>query len=86
MKYSFIFNEGILVCVAGGGALLVGGWLVKRLNLKVPGMLKFIIVANIINGLSLCSGFLRCPEIPLAGVYQQYADERLDIPFVLSKL
>ena len=66
--------------------MLVGGWLVKRLNLKVPGMLKFIIVANIINGLSLCSGFLRCPEIPLAGVYQQYADERLDIPFVLSKL
>ncbi len=72
---------GILVCVAGGGSLLLGGWLVKRLDLKVPGMLKFIIVANVINGLSLLSAFLRCPEIPLAGVYQHYANGRFDILF-----
>ena len=63
------------MCVAGG-ALLFGGWLVKKFDLRVPGMLKFMFVANVFNGLLLFSCFLRCPEIPLAGVYQHYSNDR----------
>ncbi|XP_030843164.1 solute carrier organic anion transporter family member 4A1-like, partial [Strongylocentrotus purpuratus] len=78
-------NSG-MVCIAGCGALFVGGWLIKRLRLKVLGMLKFVMGTLTANALLTLTLFLTCPEIPLAGVYQHYANDsavsvvRLDDP------
>ncbi|XP_038068558.1 solute carrier organic anion transporter family member 4A1-like [Patiria miniata] len=77
---------GGLICTAGCGALFVGGWLIKRLRLKVLGMLKFVMGTLTANALLTLTLFLTCPEIPLAGVYQHYANDsavsvvRLDDP------
>ncbi|XP_022082202.1 solute carrier organic anion transporter family member 4A1-like isoform X2 [Acanthaster planci] len=66
---------GAQVCTAGCGSLFLGGWLLKRFRLKVRGMLRFIMIVITANALSLLTVFLTCPEIPLAGVYQHYAND-----------
>ncbi|XP_070533590.1 solute carrier organic anion transporter family member 4C1-like [Ptychodera flava] len=56
---------------AAGGTLL-GGWVLKRFNLKVKGMLKFSIGTGVITLCLTPMFMLRCPENQVAGVVTPY--------------
>ncbi|XP_072036680.1 solute carrier organic anion transporter family member 4C1-like [Amphiura filiformis] len=63
---------GVIATVFGTIALLFGGWLIKKFDLKVRGMLKVCLGSNIACAFLLFTTFLRCPEIPLAGFSVPY--------------
>ncbi|XP_071788228.1 solute carrier organic anion transporter family member 4A1-like isoform X2 [Asterias amurensis] len=63
---------GVIATVAGGGSVLFSGWLIKRFNMKIPGLLKLCIIATAVDGILMLGLLLRCEEIPLAGVFKNY--------------
>ena len=69
-----IFAGGVLLPAAVLG-LLGGGYIAKKLELKIPGLMKM----NIISGcfaIPLAFVFLmKCPTVKLAGIYEPYGNE-----------
>ncbi|XP_070533602.1 solute carrier organic anion transporter family member 4C1-like [Ptychodera flava] len=63
---------GVAVVPGAAGGTFVGGWLIKKFDLTVQGMIKYSIILSV---LALILGpffLLRCPEPPLAGVHRPY--------------
>ena len=57
---------------AGTLGQITGGYIGKRFDLKVPGLLKLSLVSSIIT-LPLTLAFLaRCPDTQMAGVLADY--------------
>ncbi|XP_072175384.1 solute carrier organic anion transporter family member 4A1-like [Diadema setosum] len=74
---SAAITAGLLVTPSSVLGALVGGYMVKRFDLKFRGMMKFILA-------SLCASFLltftfmiSCPNAPFAGVTVEYSNGSL---------
>ena len=59
---------------AGGGGTLIGGWMLKKLQLRCAGILKLCIVFSTLCTLSCLTFVLSCPNIDFAGVSVKYTD------------
>ncbi|XP_071956000.1 solute carrier organic anion transporter family member 4A1-like [Antedon mediterranea] len=63
---------GIAAVPAAGGGTVFGGYLVKRLNLKVPGKLKFCMLNTTATILIAFMLLISCPQELVAGINQSY--------------
>ncbi|OQV21213.1 Solute carrier organic anion transporter family member 4A1 [Hypsibius exemplaris] len=71
-------NAALIVGAAtipmGAGGTFLGGWLVKRLRLECPGILKFCIVCSAISLTAVFVFLIKCPMTSFAGVNTPYRD------------
>ena len=84
MTYQMLYNsivlshncdvifEGLATVPPGAAGMLMGGYIVKRFNLKLHGILNFNIACNFIVFLSTATFLVRCDSIRLAGVINSY--------------
>ncbi|XP_071481951.1 solute carrier organic anion transporter family member 4A1-like [Diadema antillarum] len=70
---------GTCIVPGGAGGVFLGGWLLRRLKLRVSGMLKFCTLMTIVTTLVFPSLFLRCPQNALAGVTAGYQQTTSDV-------
>lgn len=64
-----------IVIFAAAAGVLIGGILIRRLNLQVPGMLKMILVCHVIALLLILSFFIQCPGREFVGITTGYSQE-----------
>lgn len=55
-----------------GGGMLLGGLLVKKLKLKVRGIIRMDLIVAIIALIFGCLFFIQCPKMQMAGVTSEY--------------
>ncbi|KAL4655427.1 solute carrier organic anion transporter family member 4A1 [Arapaima gigas] len=80
---------GYMVVPAGGGGTFLGGYIVKKLNLRCRGIIRFCMLCAFLSLLAIFIFLIHCPNQPMAGVtttYQprplQYQQQYLfDVPF-----
>ncbi|RXG73850.1 Solute carrier organic anion transporter family member 4A1 [Armadillidium vulgare] len=70
---------GFIAVPAGGGGTFLGGWLVKRFQLKCDQILKFCISMSFVCSLSAFFLLFSCPEVDFAGVNVDFAN-RSELP------
>jgi hypothetical protein len=63
------------VIFAAAAGVLIGGVLIRRLSLQVPGMLKMILVCHVIALLLILSFFIQCPGRDFVGINTGYNQE-----------
>ncbi len=63
---------GYMVVPAGGGGTFLGGYIVKRLNLRCRGIIRFCMVCAMISLLAIFIFLIHCPNLPMAGVTAPY--------------
>lgn len=63
---------GYMVVPAGGGGTFLGGYIVKRLNLRCRGIIRFCMVCAMISLLAIFIFLINCPNMPMAGVTAPY--------------
>ncbi|XP_033941473.1 solute carrier organic anion transporter family member 4A1 [Pseudochaenichthys georgianus] len=63
---------GYMVVPAGGGGTFLGGYIVKRMNLRCRGIIRFCIVCAIVSLLAIFIFLIHCPNVPMAGVTAPY--------------
>lgn len=64
--------SGFVVVPAGGGGTFLGGWLIKKLQLRCSGILKFCIVFSFFCVLACLTFVMSCPNTEFAGVSVEY--------------
>ncbi len=70
---------GAIVVPAGAGGTLMGGFSLKKFNLKRAGAIKMYIVCQMII-LPLYFGFLlHCPTPPIAGITAPYSKQEAGV-------
>ena len=67
----FVF-PGYMVVPAGGGGTFLGGYIVKRMNLRCRGIIRFCMVCAIVSLLAIFIFLIHCPNVPMAGVTAPY--------------
>uniref|UniRef100_A0A3Q3BFD5 Solute carrier organic anion transporter family member n=1 Tax=Kryptolebias marmoratus TaxID=37003 RepID=A0A3Q3BFD5_KRYMA len=68
---------GYLVVPAGGGGTFLGGYIVKKLNLRCRGIIRFCMVCALVSLFAIFIFLFHCPNVPMAGVTAPY---RSDFP------
>ncbi|CAB1335918.1 unnamed protein product [Coregonus sp. 'balchen'] len=66
------FSLSYMVVPAGGGGTFLGGYIVKKLNLRCRGIIRFCMVCALISLLAIFIFLIHCPNIPMAGVTSPY--------------
>merc|ERR1711915_734362 len=61
-------NVGAVSVVAGGGGTLLGGLIVKKLGLKVTGLLKMTSLTQLLAILTAIGLLVGCPPVPTIGL------------------
>ena len=61
-----------MVVPAGGGGTFLGGYIVKRMNLRCRGIIRFCMVCAMISLLAIFIFLIHCPNLPMAGVTAPY--------------
>ncbi|XP_038125048.1 solute carrier organic anion transporter family member 4A1 [Cyprinodon tularosa] len=74
---------GFMVVPAGGGGTFLGGYIVKRLNLRCRGIIRFCMMSALVSLLAIFIFLIHCPNVPMAGVTGPYqpglmGERRLD--------
>ncbi|XP_069892897.1 solute carrier organic anion transporter family member 4A1-like [Dipodomys merriami] len=64
---------GYLVVPAGGGGTLLGGFLVNRLKLRGPGIIRFCLLCTLTSLLAFFIFLTHCESVPMAGVTAGYS-------------
>uniref|UniRef100_A0AAY4E2V0 Solute carrier organic anion transporter family member n=1 Tax=Denticeps clupeoides TaxID=299321 RepID=A0AAY4E2V0_9TELE len=59
---------GYMVVPAGGGGTFLGGYIVKKLNLRCRGIIRFCMLCALVSLLTIFIFLIHCPNIPMAGV------------------
>ena len=72
----FRYFSGYIVVPAGIGAFLIGGYLIKRFNLGMKGILRLCIGVSIPCIVTLLIFLVNCTNEPFAGVNINYNDAR----------
>lgn len=82
----FVFSApGYMVVPAGGGGTFLGGYIVKRLNLRCRGIIRFCMICAVISLLAIFIFIIHCPNMPVAGITAPYRsgpqlpDQQLDL-------
>uniref|UniRef100_A0A8B9JRC5 Solute carrier organic anion transporter family, member 4A1 n=1 Tax=Astyanax mexicanus TaxID=7994 RepID=A0A8B9JRC5_ASTMX len=63
---------GYMVVPAGGGGTFLGGYIVKKLNLRCRGIIRFCMLCAMVSLLAIFTFLLHCPNVPMAGVTAPY--------------
>ncbi|XP_059920297.1 solute carrier organic anion transporter family member 4A1 isoform X1 [Gadus macrocephalus] len=63
---------GIMVVPAGGGGTFLGGYIVKRLNLRCRGIIRFCMLCALVSLLAIFIFLIHCPNEPMAGITEPY--------------
>ena len=63
---------GYMVVPAGGGGTFLGGYIVKRMNLRCRGIIRFCMMCAMISLLAIFIFLIHCPNVPMAGVTAPY--------------
>ncbi|KAL0268937.1 UNVERIFIED_CONTAM: hypothetical protein PYX00_010711 [Menopon gallinae] len=63
---------GAITVPAGGGGTFLGGYLVKKLDLKCAGIIKLCIVSTIVSIAFISCFLLSCPNLKFAGLNTPY--------------
>ncbi|XP_051516494.1 solute carrier organic anion transporter family member 4A1-like [Myxocyprinus asiaticus] len=63
---------GYMVVPAGGGGTFLGGYIVKKLNLRCRGIIRFCMLCALVSLLAIFIFLLHCPNVPMAGVTAPY--------------
>ncbi|KAJ3586703.1 hypothetical protein NHX12_013099 [Muraenolepis orangiensis] len=63
---------GFLVVPAGGGGTFLGGYIVKQLNLRCRGIIRFCMLCALVSLLAIFIFLINCPNVPMAGVTEPY--------------
>ncbi|KAH7731938.1 Protein Y70G10A.3 [Aphelenchoides avenae] len=61
-----------LVIIAAAAGVMLGGLVIRQLNLQVPGMLKMIIVCHVTACILITSFIIQCPSREYVGVTINY--------------
>ncbi|XP_072018416.1 solute carrier organic anion transporter family member 4A1-like [Amphiura filiformis] len=70
---------GVILTPAGVIGPITGGYIMKRFDLKVNQILKFVIGCLFLGFLCTFGFLLSCPNVPFAGVSVAYQNSTLDI-------
>ncbi|XP_066558357.1 solute carrier organic anion transporter family member 4A1 isoform X1 [Amia ocellicauda] len=63
---------GYMVVPAGGGGTFLGGYIVKKLNLRCRGIIKFCMFCAVISLMAIFVFLFNCSNTPVAGVTTPY--------------
>ncbi|XP_062316370.1 solute carrier organic anion transporter family member 4A1 isoform X1 [Osmerus eperlanus] len=63
---------GYMVVPAGGGGTFLGGYIVKRMNLRCRGIIRFCMLCALVSLLAVFIFLVHCPNVPMAGVTAPY--------------
>ncbi|XP_061656950.1 solute carrier organic anion transporter family member 4A1 isoform X2 [Syngnathoides biaculeatus] len=63
---------GVIVVPAGGGGTFLGGYIVKKLNLRCRGIIRFCMFSAMASLLTIFIFLIDCPNIPFAGINAPY--------------
>ncbi|XP_062398063.1 solute carrier organic anion transporter family member 4A1 [Sardina pilchardus] len=63
---------GYMVVPAGGGGTFLGGYIVKKLNLRCRGIVRFCMVCAVVSLTAIFIFLIHCPNMPMAGVTAPY--------------
>lgn len=69
---------GCMVVPAGGGGTFLGGYIVKRLNLRCRGIIRFCIVCALSGLVTIIIFLVHCPDTPMAGITAEYQTRQMD--------
>ncbi|XP_041654609.1 solute carrier organic anion transporter family member 4A1 isoform X2 [Cheilinus undulatus] len=68
---------GYMVVPAGGGGTFLGGYIVKKLNLRCRGIIRFCLMCATVSLLANFIFIIHCPNLPMAGVTTSYGSGHL---------
>ncbi|KAI6073944.1 Solute carrier organic anion transporter family member 4A1 [Aix galericulata] len=68
---------GYLVVPAGGGGTFLGGFLVNKFKLRCSGIIKLCLLCTLTSLMAIFVFFIRCPNVPMAGVTHTYTGSAL---------
>lgn len=63
---------GYMVVPAGGGGTFLGGYIVKRLNLRCRSIIRFCMLCALVSLMAIFIFLIHCPNVPMAGVTAPY--------------
>ncbi|XP_036390179.1 solute carrier organic anion transporter family member 4A1 isoform X1 [Megalops cyprinoides] len=63
---------GYMVVPAGGGGTFLGGYIVKKLNLRCRGIIRFCMLCALVSLFAIFIFLIHCPNVPMAGVTAPY--------------
>ncbi|XP_077470694.1 solute carrier organic anion transporter family member 4A1 isoform X2 [Stigmatopora argus] len=76
-QFSFSASEaatwfGFMVVPAGGGGTFLGGYIVKKLNLRCRSIIRFCMISAIVSLTAIFIFLFHCPNAPMAGITVPY--------------
>lgn len=81
----FLF-QGYMVVPAGGGGTFLGGYIVKKLNLRCRGIIRFCMLCALVSLVAVFVFLLHCPNVPMAGVTIPYQSGSQNTSSLYSQL
>ncbi|XP_060792869.1 solute carrier organic anion transporter family member 4A1 [Neoarius graeffei] len=76
---------GYMVVPAGGGGTFLGGYIVKKLNLRCRGIIRFCMLCALVSFVAVFVFLLHCPNVPMAGVTTPYQNSSQNISSVYTQ-
>lgn len=61
-----------MVVPAGGGGTFLGGYIVKRWNMRCRGIVRLCTMCTVISLITIFIFFIHCPNMPMAGITAPY--------------
>lgn len=61
-----------MVVPAGGGGTFLGGYMVKKLNMRCRGIVRFCVMCTLMSLATIFIFLIHCPDLPMAGITAPY--------------
>ncbi|XP_030829905.1 solute carrier organic anion transporter family member 4A1-like [Strongylocentrotus purpuratus] len=71
--------EGLLTMAGTVTGALIGGWIIKRFDLKFKGLIGFAMACAVGCLGASCAFLLKCPNVPMAGVTVPYTNSSQEL-------
>lgn len=68
---------GYMVVPAGGGGTFLGGYIVKKLDLRCRSIIRFCMLCALFSLMAIFIFLIHCPNMPMAGVTSSYSNSLL---------
>ncbi|KAK3547575.1 hypothetical protein QTP86_025464 [Hemibagrus guttatus] len=76
---------GYMVVPAGGGGTFLGGYIVKKLNLRCRGIIRFCMLCALVSLVAVLVFLVHCPNVPMAGVNAPYQSRSQNISLAYTQ-
>lgn len=81
---------GYMVVPAGGGGTFLGGFIVKKLNLRCRGIIRFCMLCALVSLTAIFIFLVHCPNVPMAGVttpyYSNFTHNNYSAPYLQTEI